>query len=362
MFKYEDLHHIHLEITSRCQASCPMCARNNHGGLSNPFLKLQDMSLEKFQKIFNRDLLMTINTICMCGNFGDPIINNDLIDMVKYVKNQDCNNFISIHTNGGARNIKWWHDLAESLPEHHKIYFAIDGLEDTHHLYRIGTTYEKVIENAKAFIEAGGRAEWVFIKFKHNEHQVREAEKRSKELGFESFTEKNTNRFIGTNSFEVLDKKGEITHYLEPPTKNSVPPVSEKEIQEFMDLLSDIKIDCYAKKHKEIYIDVHGRISPCCFIANLPYNNPQSRKEISSIKNTMVDQYYDLLSELGGKDAMDLNQRSVREIFEDDKWHSVWDTFWNTKKLITCAKTCGNFKPKMKPKEQIVNNVINKKN
>lgn len=362
MFSYNDLSFVHLEITTRCQASCPMCARNNHGGLPNPFLKLKDMSLEKFQKIFSKDLLETINTICMCGNFGDPIINNDLIDMIKYVKKQDCDNYVSIHTNGGARSQEWWGELAEALPERHKVYFAIDGLEDTHHLYRIGTAYTNVIKNAKAFIDKGGIAEWVFIKFKHNEHQVVEAEKRSKDLGFESFTEKNTNRFIGTNSFEVLNKEGKITHYLEPPIKNSVPPVSKEEVNNFISSLPDIKIDCYAKKHKEIYIDVHGRMAPCCFIANLAYNNPQSRKEIGSIKKTMIEQYYDLLDELGGKDAMNLNQRSVREIFEDDKWHSVWDIFWNNKKLITCAKTCGNFKPKMKPKDQIFKNVINKKN
>lgn len=39
MFNFQDLKQVHLEITTRCQASCPMCSRNYHGGLDNPNLK-----------------------------------------------------------------------------------------------------------------------------------------------------------------------------------------------------------------------------------------------------------------------------------------------------------------------------------
>ena len=42
MFSFSDLENIHLEITNRCQASCPMCSRNYHGGLENPLIKNKD--------------------------------------------------------------------------------------------------------------------------------------------------------------------------------------------------------------------------------------------------------------------------------------------------------------------------------
>jgi len=32
MYKYEDITSIHLEVTSKCQAKCPMCPRRVHGG------------------------------------------------------------------------------------------------------------------------------------------------------------------------------------------------------------------------------------------------------------------------------------------------------------------------------------------
>ena len=41
MFKFNELKTVHLEISTRCQASCPMCPRNYHGGLENPNLKIE---------------------------------------------------------------------------------------------------------------------------------------------------------------------------------------------------------------------------------------------------------------------------------------------------------------------------------
>ena len=51
-----------------------------------------------------------------------------------------------------------------------KVTFGIDGLQDTNHLYRISTNFDKIIKNAKAFIDAGGFAKWHMLVFEHNEH------------------------------------------------------------------------------------------------------------------------------------------------------------------------------------------------
>jgi MoaA/NifB/PqqE/SkfB family radical SAM enzyme len=356
MFNFKELKSIHLELSTRCQASCPMCARNNHGGLPNPNLKIADMSLATFKKIVTAEVLETVNHMCFCGNFGDPIMNNDLIDICRYLKETSDNVNVHIHTNGGARSTEWWEELKEALPEKHCVFFAIDGLEDTHHIYRIGTTYENVTKNAKTFIDAGGRAEWVFIKFKHNEHQAKEAERRSKELGFSTFTMKNTNRFIGENRFSVVDKDGAHQYYLEPPTDNKVAEITKADIDHFMKNYQSCNIECYAKKHKEVYIDVHGRISPCCFIAHAPYNYPDNRTIVKDVKTQIVNQYYNLTDDLGGVERLDLKQHSIKDVFDSEPWHTVWDKYWGTDKSIMCAKTCGDFK-NSKPKEQIIETV-----
>ena len=49
MFSFDQLDTIQVEITNRCQASCPMCLRNIHGGIDNPSLSLADWDVERFK-------------------------------------------------------------------------------------------------------------------------------------------------------------------------------------------------------------------------------------------------------------------------------------------------------------------------
>ena len=50
IYKYEDVRAIHLEITEKCQAACPMCDRNIHGGKDNPNLGMHELSLDDIKK------------------------------------------------------------------------------------------------------------------------------------------------------------------------------------------------------------------------------------------------------------------------------------------------------------------------
>jgi MoaA/NifB/PqqE/SkfB family radical SAM enzyme len=358
MFKFEELKTVHLEISTRCQASCPMCPRNYKGGLDNPNLKIADWTYDDFVKVFDQSTLDQLEGVYFCGNFGDPIMNNDLIPMCQYLKDNAPHIDLRIHTNGGARSSTWWKDLKSAMPDKHVVIFALDGLEDTHHLYRIGTTYENVVRNATAFISEGGTAEWVFIKFKHNEHQVEEAEHRSKELGFERFTVKNTVRFIGEDKFSVLDKSGNTVYYLEPPTNVQIIRIDKEAVSNFRDNYRTIEIDCYSKNNKEIYIDAHKNVFPCCFLASAPYNNTQSQPLVADIRENMLSQYNELVESLGGVDNLDATKRSINEILSDDRWQLAWDVYWNEKKLMTCARVCGKTEFS-KPKDQFVKRVSN---
>ena len=39
MYNLKDIKDVHFEITSKCQAKCPMCPRRIAGGPLNPFIK-----------------------------------------------------------------------------------------------------------------------------------------------------------------------------------------------------------------------------------------------------------------------------------------------------------------------------------
>jgi len=356
MFKFNELNSVHLEITTRCQASCPMCPRNYHGGQENTNLKIADWSYYDFVKVFDAETLAQLSNIYFCGNFGDPIINDNLIDMCQHIKDCAPHIDLKIHTNGAARGTKWWQSLCRALPEKHCVLFGIDGLEDTHHLYRVGTSYENVIRNAKEFISNGGHAEWVFIKFKHNEHQVEEAEKRSKELGFEQFTVKNTIRFIGEPKFDVLDKIGNVKYQLEPPTANEVVLIDAFQIEKFKKIYDRSIIDCHALAEKKIYIDAHMNVFPCCFLASTPYKDNRIHPILSEVNEKTINQYKELIESLGGIKQIDAKTRSVKDIIDSTLWQNVWEEYWTTKKLVTCFKICGNT-DMAKPKDQVVKQV-----
>lgn len=350
MFTFNQLENIHLEITNRCQASCPMCSRNIHGGLENPLIKNQDWTIADFKNILITEVLQQLKGFYFCGNFGDPIINNDLIDMCSYSKDVNPNLNIRIHTNGSARSADWWVKLAKSMPKYHNVIFAIDGLADTHSLYRVGTSFYKVLENAKAFISAGGTAEWAFIKFKHNEHQQSSAEALAKTHGFARFTCKDSARFVATEQFPVYDAAGNTVRYLEPPAGSKISLITQDVIDNYKDIVDASEIDCYVTQTKEIYIDAYKKIMPCCFLASIPYNYVAANDGTKTIRLEIKQQYADLIKDLGNTNAL---ENSIQSVINSNAWQTVWNKYWGTEKLIICARTCGVNKLS-KPTDQFI--------
>jgi len=97
MFNFNQLQDIHFEITNRCQASCPMCSRNYHGGLENPLIENRDWTVEDFKTIASDKVLNQLNGFYFCGNFGDPIINDDLIEMIEHAVSVNPKLNIRVH-------------------------------------------------------------------------------------------------------------------------------------------------------------------------------------------------------------------------------------------------------------------------
>jgi MoaA/NifB/PqqE/SkfB family radical SAM enzyme len=341
MFKFEELNQLHLEITNNCQASCPMCVRNIHGGLENPLVKVENWSLNRYKTIINEEVLNQINVIQFCGNYGDPLLNNDLLEMLAYTVKTNPDIAIRIHTNGSIRNKQWWALLASTLPKNHCVVFALDGLEDTHTLYRVGTEFNKIIDNAKEFIENGGIAEWAYLRFKHNEHQVEEARQLALNLGFSSFVMKDSSRWVLDQNFPVYDKDKNTTHYLQPSQLSEIKFIKRDVLLNYKAILEKTEIECYALKVKEVYVTAQGLLFPCCWLGVIPYQSYDHEHELISIRTEILKQYKSLVEALGGEDAINAENKSIKEIINSFEYQSVWGRFWNEDKLITCVRSCG---------------------
>lgn len=352
MFPFKELKQIHLEITNNCQASCPMCSRNHHGGMPNPLIKIQDWTLEQFKQIINQEVLDQIEEVYFCGNFGDPLLNHDLPQMCQYIKD-NSNVAIRIHTNGSLRTQQWWKDLVKVLPKNHRVIFGIDGLADTHPKYRIGTDWHKIIRNARAFIREGGDADWAYIVFQHNEHQVEACRQLASDWGFRAFYEKNSSRFVGSTVFPVLDKNNNTVGVLEPPTGTVIKFITKHDIENYKQIVEQAEIDCYVCNTKEVYIDAHMNLMPCCFLASTPYNYSGPTSPIHDLRQIALEQYNKLVSDIGEINTL---KKSVKNIIDSQEYQTVWNKYWHTEKLLTCVRTCGKT-DLSKPKDQFIETI-----
>jgi hypothetical protein len=342
-----------------------MCDRNINGGIDNPNLVPAEWTIDGFKMIFDKEVLNQITAIHFCGVFGEPILNNDLIDMCEYTKNINPDIFIGIYTNGSARNSDWWISLAKALPVNHKVEFALDGLSDTHSLYRVGTSFEKIIDNAKTFIEAGGIAHWIYIKFKHNQHQVEEASRLAKESGFSSFSVKNSKRF--SNRYTVLDKKGAVSHHIEQPDHTIVKFIDKNKLSNYRSWPKGDRIDCFVLKDKEVYIDANYTMLPCCILASFLYSNYDRElykaynvyDESPSIDAGRLAQsnIYETIAELGGLENIDASKHGIKNIMQRQVWNTLWKNKWDNKESAACILLCSEDTPFISIRDQKVYNV-----
>lgn len=319
MYNFEDIKSVHLEVTSKCQAKCPMCPRNMQGGKTNPMLLLEEITLEQFKEWFPTSFIKQLDKLFMCGNYGDPIVAKDTLEIFEYLRNNNKSMILHMHTNGSGRNQKWWKSLAELQVQ---TIFGIDGLENTHSKYRINTKWNKIIENAKAFIDCGGRARWDMIVFKHNEHQVEDCRILSESLGFAEFTVKHTSRFRD-GKLNVLNEQGKTIDILYPTTKS----------HQMIDKIKRAKeetlptIYCKVKKENQIYVGANGNVTPCCW-TDLEFDVPVATSRID---------YLDVIGHWPN-----LKNSTLKEIFDSGYFDEIEKT-WTTCGLKACSKQCGSF-------------------
>jgi MoaA/NifB/PqqE/SkfB family radical SAM enzyme len=361
MFTCDNIDEYQIEITTLCNAACPQCPRNINGDEVNPHLPLVHLSKDIVDQAFPTELVQQLRQIFFCGSYGDPIAHPDFLEILRDFRRKSPTVWLYLHTNGGIRGKSWWAELAKIINGYGKIDFGIDGLSDTNHLYRKNVNFNKVIENAAAFIVAGGRAQWSFIVFKHNEHQVDEAEALSKELGFETFLPRNTGRFFNHNTIEEMNRwpvhmRHSPNYYLEPPTnpryKNKSMVRITKIKQEYPDIrdyFDRTEIHCDALLGKKVVITAEGLVLPCNFFTHNLYDKRfydvdtlPGRNQLSFVngKNQIRS-----LIEKHGFENLNIHHRSLKQIFDSEFWQEIidsWDKDLSHGRIFECAMTCGN--------------------
>lgn len=266
MIDINDVRDVHIELTTLCNARCPLCVRNANGYPYNSGYPEVSLTLNQIKKILDSDFLKQLTSINICGNFGDFVANAESLEIIDYVATTNPRMKIIISTNGGARDITFWKGLAQYKTE---IYFCIEGLEDTHSTYRVDTSFSQVLKNAKAYIDAGGQATWKMIEFDHNKHQIEQCQQLAKELGFKHFLLADHGRISGS----VFDRNGNYQYHIGDGNKcvDIKPIIQWKKYSEKFTYPEPKKsLNCYSKREKSIYIAANGEVYPCCYLGFYP--------------------------------------------------------------------------------------------
>ena len=357
MFNYAVIDEYQFEITTYCNAACPQCPRNENGHGINKRMPLCHLSKEIIDQSFNKEVCNRLRQVFFCGSYGDPIMHPEFLDILRDFRRKNPTLWLYIHTNGGVHDTEYWTEIAKIMAGYGQIDFGIDGLEDTLHLYRKNVKYSKVIENATAFIDAGGRAQWNFIVFKHNQHQVDKVKKLGKELKFFNVLIRKTGRFLNHTTVEEMPSWPVKNEYvLEPP---SLPeyrnqsmlflPDLKKEYSNIKEYFDTTEIKCDALLGKKVAVNAEGLVLPCNFFNHnlydlrfyqedvLPGANPLSTVNGKNQVREFLESY--------NLDSFNINKNSLEDIFNNPMWSDLvasWNKTLAQGRLFECAMTCGS--------------------
>jgi len=273
-------------------------------------LNKDEIYLDDIKRAIKPTYFQNIKKVIFKGTTGDPIIAKDFVNIIKHIRNINESCTINVSTNGSLHNEDWWGTLSKF---NINITFGIDGDEDTHSIYRVNTDYNKVLNNAKSFINNGGAATWQFIIFKHNEHQIEECRRKASLLGFKNFKAIFSDRYENVDEFRGLDK-----------AKDGV--ITKVDIY--------TSVECKSTREKAIFIYADGTVWPCCWLGGkhlLKYNN-NLQLEWEILYNKVLDKNTDNVS---------IIHHTLDEILKSDYWLSKYPSLINREILKTCKRFCG---------------------
>lgn len=361
MFDFEIIDEYQLEITSYCNAACPQCPRNRNGVGINPHMPLRHLERAVIDHSFDSELCRRLRQIFFCGSYGDPIMHPEVLDILRDFRNKSSDLWLYLHTNGGVHDPAWWRELAGIIGAQGRVDFGIDGIGDVLGVYRRNVRYDRVIANAEAFIDAGGRAQWNFIVFEHNEDQIDQARKISDDLGFENIMFRSTGRFWdqrqqrALTQWPVNDASGRQISVLRPSTltqyrNRSIEQSSEiaNDEQSWHHYFDTTEIRCDAALGHKVAINCQGLVLPCNFFNHnlydarfyepdqLPYANHCASINGKNQVREFLERY--------GLHTLDIHHNSLSDIFRSPMWRDLiqsWQQSMAGGRLFECAFTCG---------------------
>jgi len=392
-----NLHAIHWEVSSACQATCPVCIRRGMFGQLGSFEQRYTTLLEFANAIGH---IRSIVSFTFCGNIGDPMANPDMFKIARCAKFTQNFAQVRINTNGGIGRTEQYTELGKLGVT---IVFGLDGVGAVNNLYRAGVDWSAVEKNVRAFVDnksRDSRAEVQFLVFDQNigdlpnmvqwcrdfdidSLNVRESYG-GEEIGVRDrndyqthvLTKKNTDKYkallnktYSKGQFDQLLfdwkrlKEGNQSVEVLPPVDTSVPvkfvkrrpnkgfplgaPYAVEQHDEFLNnKQADVNCISYDKLQKTSYVFVtyDNYVMPCCFISgNFTYSRLDDGPYIH-LHNGLIDsadaEMLNKIQEIG-LEKFSLNHNTLEEILVSGVLNKLAiNDIDSPDKLSICGRFC----------------------
>lgn len=207
-----------VEPANFCNLKCPTCPVG-----TGAIKKAKGvMKLEDFKKIIDQtgDYLYHLTL----WNWGEPFLNKDLDQMIKYARRKNI--YVATSTNGHFLDEASCTGIIDSgLNE---LIIALDGLsQETLSQYRLGADFKKITQGIKtlAGLKKIKRAEYPkiqlqFIAMKHNQEEVVNLKEFARGLGVDKAVVKTFGSHLDINRLKDFEpNKKELSRYGQPVKK-----------------------------------------------------------------------------------------------------------------------------------------------
>ncbi|HVM87335.1 MAG TPA: radical SAM/SPASM domain-containing protein [Puia sp.] len=241
---------ISFEPTTSCNLRCPECPSGLRAFTRPTGMLQKDFFSETIDQL-SKQLLYLIFYFQ-----GEPYLNPDFLDMVKYASQKKI--YTATSTNAHYLNDANAKRTVESGLD--RLIISIDGTtQDVYEQYRVGGKLEKVLDGARNIVkwkkELKSKTPFVFFQFlvvKPNEHQMEDIKRMTEEIGVD----------------EVRFKTAQVYDYENDP--NQLIPQTErysrykKNKNGSYEVKNSLQNHCWRLWHATV-ITWDGLVVPCCF-------------------------------------------------------------------------------------------------
>lgn len=239
----------HIEPTNICTLKCPRCSRTKFIEQFPSKWKNQQLNLEHLKSFV--DVPLKDKLFRLCGDYGDPIYYDRLVELVQWVKENGAS--IALHTNGSYKTSSWWEELTSYLDKNDTVVFAIDGVPENFTNYRVNADWDSIESGIKVATKVT-KTVWQYIPFSYNVNDIATAKQLSQDLGFTEF------KLLQSSRWDSADD-------LLRPANNFINS-HDKEIRFRQNDKADAIIPNCKITNSEHFITAEGFYAPCCYVPN----------------------------------------------------------------------------------------------